>query len=239
MEALARHSRANVAVWRADAQARQGGDWAQLDGLALHCTGIAQRQWNGAILTAQTGLTQLPEATSWFAQRKVPWGLLIPSDFDGAPPGLVHVLDQPVMLRPTAELDPPPDLELRWDAGEDASAVQADAFDFDVADAREFVLPKLRSPVGAVVVAYDAGRPVATATVFMGEGVAAVYGVGTVSSERRKGFGSAVTLAALHEGARRGCELSFLNPSTSGYGVYRRLGFEDAAPNRIYRLPEQ
>lgn len=236
METLARHSRANVAVWRADATARANGAWAQLDGLALHTTGIAEPQWNGAILTAATGLTELPEAAEWFAQHGMPWGLLLPSDFDAPPPGLVHVLDQPVMLRALDDLQPLPDHELRWDAGEDASAVQAEAFGTDLAVAREFVLPKLLNPVGAVVVAYDGGCPVATATVFTVEGVAAVYGVGTVKGHRRQGFGAAVTLAVLHEAVRRGCDLAYLNPSEIGYGVYRRLGFADAAPNRIYRL---
>jgi GNAT superfamily N-acetyltransferase len=236
METLARHSLANVAVWRADAQARPQGAWAKLDGLALHSTGIPERHWNGAILTSYSGLAQLAEAGEWFAQRHLPWGLLIPSDFDGVPPGLLHVVDQPVMLRELTDLAPVPSMELRWDAGEDASLVQAGAFGVDAHLAREFVLPKLQSPVGAVVVGYDAGLPVTTATLFAVDGVAAVYGVGTSESHRRKGLGAAITLAVLHEAVRRGCDLAFLNPSDSGYGVYRRLGFRDAAPNRIYRL---
>ena len=238
MEALARHSRANVAVWRADAQARVDGDWTQLDGLALHCTGLPERPWNGAILTAADGLCELAEATQWFAERGVPWGLLIPSDFEGAPPGFVHLLDQPVMLRPLAGLAALPDLELRWDAGEDASVVQAEAFDVPLQISRCFVLPKVLCSQGAVVVAYDKGQPVATATLFVADGVAAVYGVGTVASHRRRGLGAAVTSAVLHEAVARGCDLAYLNPSPSGHGVYRALGFEDAAPHRIYRLPD-
>jgi len=66
------------------------------------------------------------------------------------------------------------------------------------------------------------------------EGVAAVYGVGTLMSYRGRGLGRAVTLAVLHVAARRGCDLAFLNPSDLGYGVYRSLGFEDVPGWRVH-----
>ena len=235
MTRLSRHSQANVDVWRADAAARSDGAWLALDGLALHSTGIPLPYWNGAVLTEEHGLQSLPEAVDWFAARQMPWGLMIPADFDAAPPGLELVMEQPVMLRSLDDLPEAPDLELRWDAGEEASAVQAEAFETDLDLSARFVLPKLACPSGSVVVGYDGGQPVATATLFTSGGVAAVYGVGTVVNRRRSGFGYAVTLAVLHEAARLGCDLAYLNPSPMAYGVYCALGFEDAAPNRIYR----
>ena len=67
-----------------------------------------------------------------------------------------------------------------------------------------------------------------TATLVVVDGVAAVFGVATVPAYRRRGLGRAMTLAVLHEGARRGADLAFLNPSDSGDPVYRALGFTDA-----------
>ena len=77
-------------------------------------------------------------------------------------------------------------------------------------------------------------EPAATATLVTVDGVAAVYGVGTPSRHRRQGYGTAVTLAVLHEGRRRGCDLAFLNPSDLGRGVYAALGFTDAPPWHVF-----
>ena len=84
--------------------------------------------------------------------------------------------------------------------------------------------------------AYD-GAPVSTATLVVADGVAAVYGVGTVIGWRGRGLGRAVTLAVLHEARARGCDLAFLNPSDLGYGVYARLGFRDAPGWRVHAAP--
>jgi GNAT superfamily N-acetyltransferase len=228
---LARQRAAVVAVWRADVATRDAGDWADLGDVAVHTTGLPAVHWNGAHVTGPA--PDLVAARAWFAQRGMPWGVLVPAEAPWVPPTR-HVLDQPVMLRRLAGLPPPPDLELRWDAGEDASAVQAEAFGDEPATTRAFVLPKLVNDACAVVVAYADGAPVATATLVVADGVAGVYGVGTAVGARRRGLGRAVTLAVLHEAVRRGCDLAFLNPSPRGHGVYAGLGFRDAAPWRVY-----
>jgi len=237
MDHLARQRAATVAVWKADVATRVNGDWADLGGLAVHTTGLAVPHWNGAHLTTAAGRAQLPRAEQWFAERSMPWGLLVPHELDAGldTDGLQHVTDQAVMLRSLEGLDPVPDLSLRWDAADDAAAVQAEAFGDTFSVAMQFVTPKLSNAACAVVVGYDKNRPVTTATLFSVDGVAAVYGVATVDSHRRQGRGAAATLAVLHEGRRRGCDLAFLNPSDLGYGVYARLGFADAPGWRVYR----
>lgn len=231
MADLARQRHATVAAWRADAATRPAGDWADLGGLAVHTTGLPVVFWNGAHVTEPRGLAALPAARDWFADRGMPWGILVPAELD-LDPGTPHVKDQPVMLRSLADLPPPPEVTLRWDSGQDAAALQARVF--EDALATEFVLPKLVNPACAVVVAYLDGRPAATATLVSVDSVAGVYGVATVEEARRQGLGRAVTLAVLHEGVRRGCDLAFLNPSELGYGVYAALGFTDALPWRIH-----
>ncbi|MCU1600378.1 MAG: family N-acetyltransferase [Frankiales bacterium] len=228
MEQLARQRAAQVAAWRADVGSRPAGEWAQLRDVAVHTTGIPVRQWNGAHVTGSD--PDLDAAATWFAARGMPWAVLVPEDepFD---PGTAQITTQRVMLRDLDGLPAPPELELWWDDGDGAVAVQQSVFEDDLTG--DFVLPKLRNPVCGLVTAYDGG-PVSTATLVVAEGVAAVYGVGTLSSHRGRGLGRAVTLAVLHEGVRRGCDLAFLNPSDLGHGVYRGLGFADAPGWRVH-----
>lgn len=233
MDVLARQRSATVAVWRADSLTRPRGEWADLGGLSVHTTGLAVPYWNGAHVTEPSGIQALGEAERWFEVRGMPWGVLVPAELD-LDPGTGHITDQRVMLRDLEHLPALPEVELWW-GSQDAAAVQAEAFEEDQADA--FVLPKLVNDACAVVVAHDQGVPAATATLVTVEGVAAIYGVATLTGHRRKGLGRAVTLAALHEGERRGCDLAFLNPSDLGYGLYAELGFQDALPWRVYRAP--
>ena len=203
--------------------------YAQLRDVAVHTTGIPVVQWNGAHVTGPE--PDLPAARDWFAERAMPWGLLVPEElsFD---PGTPVVTAQRVMMRELDDLPALPNVELWWDDGEGAVAVQREAFDDDLAG--ELVLPKLRNAACALVTAYDVG-PVSTATLVVADGVAAVYGVGTLTAYRGRGLGRAVTLAVLHEGQRRGCDLAFLNPSDLGYGVYAALEFADAPGWRVHR----
>jgi predicted acetyltransferase len=70
------------------------------------------------------------------------------------------------------------------------------------------------------------GRAVATSLGFVGGGAVGIYGVGTVPDARGRGYGSAVTLAAMDWGAEKGADLAILHATELGEPVYRRLGFE-------------
>ena len=236
--ALPRQRRATWRVWQEDARTRPAGGWADLGGLVVHATGIPVRHWNGAHLLEPSGTAALDACAAWFARRGLPWGVLVPSELDLEPPGLRHLLDQPLMLRDLEALPPLPDLDLRWGTTSDAARVQAEAFGDALADVEALLGPKRTNAACGVVTAYDGSTPVSTATVVVADGVAGVFGVGTVASHRRQGLGAAVTLAALHEAARRGCDLAYLNPSELGYGVYAALGFTDAPPWRVW-VPDE
>jgi len=70
---------------------------------------------------------------------------------------------------------------------------------------------------------------VACALAVLRDGIVGIYNVATLPSARGRGVGSAITGAAIADGLASGCRLAVLESSPTGYGVYRRLGFETVA----------
>ncbi len=70
-------------------------------------------------------------------------------------------------------------------------------------------------------------RPVSTTMLFLGAGVASVFGVATLPEVRGQGIGAAVTLAAFEEAKRLGFSHGVLFATELGAPVYRRIGFSD------------
>ncbi len=93
--------------------------------------------------------------------------------------------------------------------------------------------PQIGLLVGSV-----AAEPVAVARFTCFGQVGEVLGVMTQPEHRRRGFGMALTWAAVAEAARRGCAAITLNASASGYPLYRRMGFVPVTTYRTYLPPE-
>ena len=146
------------------------------------------------------------------------------ADLDGdLPPGLV--IEQAADPSSLAEGDP-----VAMSMMDDEAAVAA----FAGAYAAMAFGP---DPALVCFVARLEGRPVATSALYTGTGVAGLYGVGTLREVRGRGYGRAVSAAALAEGRRRGLRIGALLSSDLGLPVYRRLGFQEVGSARFYASP--
>jgi ribosomal protein S18 acetylase RimI-like enzyme len=83
-------------------------------------------------------------------------------------------------------------------------------------------------------VARRGGEPIASATVFLGTGVAGLYCVATPPAWRGQGLGTAVTLHALGDARTAGYDVAVLGAEAPAVNLYRRLGFRPGGVMRVY-----
>jgi ribosomal protein S18 acetylase RimI-like enzyme len=70
-------------------------------------------------------------------------------------------------------------------------------------------------------------QPVGTSAVHFADGVAGIYCVAADPALRRRGIGSAITLAALKEASDRGYLVAILHASAAGEPIYLKMGFRE------------
>jgi ribosomal protein S18 acetylase RimI-like enzyme len=109
-----------------------------------------------------------------------------------------------------------------------------------VSETPSVFLPSLDAaldPEVALFVGYCEGRPVATSRLSCLGSIAEIMGVVTVPEARRRGYGTALTCAAIAAATERGCTVAMLTATALGYPVYIRMGFRPAGIYRTYLLP--
>ena len=85
-------------------------------------------------------------------------------------------------------------------------------------------------------VGYLNGKPVSNSLLLMTSGVAGLFAVSTIQDARRRGIGTLISLAPLKEARESGYKVGVVHSSQMGYGVYRKLGFQDYCKIGMYQL---
>ncbi len=232
-------------VWSRLALSIPGG-WVEEAG-ALTCiaTGASSPSFNLALASGARGDPReaLDAARDRFSGAGLRWLLKLQPDLDHEV--VVHARrrgldldEEPVYWMPirpgaaTAPLSSAAPLSVSVagrDTIDDAVLCFAEAFDADAdAVSRELGPNLLTIPTFTVFVGYLSGEPVASSMLATTRsvGLAGVYSVATRPDHRGRGFGTALTAAALAEAAQQGCDTAVLEPSPSGAPMYRRMGFE-------------
>lgn len=89
-------------------------------------------------------------------------------------------------------------------------------------------------PDMCLMLACDAGTPVAAGLVLRHAAVAGLYWITTLPTARGRGYGAAITRALLAQGIALGCRLAVLQSTPAGLRLYRRLGFHTVCRVGIY-----
>jgi GNAT superfamily N-acetyltransferase len=165
-----------------------------------------------------------------------------------ATPGFAGAFPTRWMVRPLDRRDlpaPPGDLSVHEGPGlpADALAVSTRLYKDPAhnAIAAELYVPTLeRARTGEAVQSFhlvlrDGGEPVACASVYVLDGLAGLYNVGTLADRQGEGFGAAVTAAAARQAAACDCDRMFLQCAAGTHveRLYGRLGFRTVASPAI------
>jgi len=233
---------ANLAATWAMVGRSCGGDVTEHGPLTLVATGLPIAFFNGAYLKAAADDPDplVDEAVRFFGSRNLPFLLWVR---DGVCPemlaagraaGLRDVGGPPAMgMAPILQAPPPPpelDIELvtTADGVRDHATCIRDGFGFPQEFADRLLQPSLLEfDDVAVFVGRVDGRPVSCSLLSVSGATAGINNVATHPDLRGKGYGAALTWAAVAEGARRGCTHSILQASESGYPVYCKMGYTD------------
>lgn len=151
------------------------------------------------------------------------------------------VATQPIMAARIADLVPgvpPVGFRVR-EANDVAHWVTAGARHFGMPEAFRPAMIAGEQAMPGAITRFDGrveDRVVATAALFVSDGVAGVYAVGVAEQYRRRGIGAAITRAALDAAARQGIEIATLQSRDAAQALYARMGFRIATRCDIYSL---
>jgi len=229
--------RAHIDAMRLVAAALPGAETARVGEWFVYDAGVENPEFNVAYVAgdADGAAGQLSAVAAWFTARGADWRFKLRT---GTEDGVIAALAGRSIETPRRE----PFLAISLDqVAEDAleSMVKPVMSRDDLAAYESFDLVRGRpaewSIAGAVMdlpgcslwLARAAdGTPVARAmSVALGP-VATVHNVFVGDAFRRRGYGRAVTAAALHAARRAGCEHGGLGASELGYPLYLAMGFE-------------
>lgn len=151
--------------------------------------------------------------------------------------GLAPLADSPWMpgmalhpLPPPGSMRPAPGHEIRRvaDAAGIADHVRTAADGFGMPrEWLEAVMTTriLDEPAATVYVGYTDGEPVTAGLGVRTGRTIGIYNIATVETARKRGYGAAMTMRIVDDGAAAGCDVAILQASDMGKPIYERLGF--------------
>ena len=230
-----------------------GGKIEDFSGVRCIRSPIPHADFNCALVSDKAGLR--PEALerirSFFDRQRSEWEIVAPpsvgDDFYQIPHhiSVTRFLREPEMILPkeSADLRPPPsDLEIHRvrELSERLSWERTAALGFQMPDPKLFdqlATPQSLETEGLTYyLGTCAGKPVATAILFISENIAGIYGVSTIPEFRGRGFGAAMTASAVLDGFQSGCDLSSLQAGPMGFPVYLKMGFRHILDYLVWRV---
>jgi GNAT superfamily N-acetyltransferase len=196
----------------------------------------------------------LPVAREFFADCEQGWGVLVEAD-TGHPMedeliarGWPINEDEPAYVMPEIRLNeetggsrPPLAIRIVRTPADEATyhRVVCDGFQPppELANSMLPVVPYLGDPQIALLIGSINGQDVSVAGFSVSGRTAVVWGVATLEPFRSRGYGAAVTRAALAEAAARGCTSASLRSGPKSRPLYERLGFRYVCNHRTYGPP--
>lgn len=230
---------------------QQGTSWEH-DGIAVTVTGVPIPLMNRIMVFEMPSDPEgaLHKTREFIEETKAPYAIEI---FDetaafkavAEAAGFQAAGFMPFMVHPdspSASADLPPELEegIPEDPEQLDAWAKALAAGFGMPEslAAGFAWPEiLKADDWRVFTANRGDKAVGTSWACYGNGVTGVFSVSTLPSERRKGVGAALTVAAMRTGALAGDNIAYLEASEMGYPVYEKLGFQTMSNGSLYTLP--
>jgi hypothetical protein len=216
------------------------GEYLERRDVAISSCGLPERSLNwGFLKPPYDDLTGATAAVArYFGERKLPFQLTF-RDAARAPARALEGAGftlrpdpTPGMALPLPAVAPPAPAGLAIEevcTPEQLVAFREAAFrgfGYPVAAAHIFMNERLLAhPNVRLYAGKSDGAVVATSLLVVTGAVAGIYWVGTLEEQRRRGYGAALTWAAVAGGIEAGCRVASLQASALGYPVYARMGF--------------
>ena len=225
------------------AESATGGFAETIGGATAVVTGLQIAAFNSVSVTGDASENDLRLAMMVAAGTGLPWSVLLREGIDDGYLEMVRTAglvagESPVPLMATTDPAPrdwPSELVLvdgAWTVAMHRALV-ADAFDMDPPTVGALVTHELAAhPQVRIVAGTLDGLPVTTAMAVEIEDAVAIFNVATTADVRGRGFGSAITWAAMQPAFDSGATLAALQTSKLGHGVYEGLGYEVVAQHR-------
>lgn len=227
-----------IAAFRELSAGVEGGLVRTIGRVHVSATRFPIAFFNAAFVTEplRGGGSDLAEAVSMMRDLGVPFVAHVRADLGAetiaavAGLGLVAGQALPGMaLQPGLVPDPPAALSIRRATDEarlgDHRSAVATGFGLPLQLVERLMPPTLlANPNVRVYVGLEDGVPVATSMAFRTGEILGIYNVATIESARGRGYGTAMTWAAVADG-EPGVDLVILQASALGRPVYERMGF--------------